>query len=186
LTVIDVFSGCPHTGVRVGQDGTMSAESEAQTPPTAVSSRPGRVAALDLGSRRIGVASTDLTQTLASPHVVIERRGSRSADHAAIRREVVDELEAVRVIVGLPISLDGREGPAAIAIRTETEELADVLPVPVELFDERYTTTLAHASMMERKMKADARRRVVDKVAAAVLLQSWLDARPAPDAERLP
>lgn len=146
-------------------------------PAAPVIPRSGRVAALDLGTRRIGVASSDLTQTIAGPHAVIERRGSHVADHAAIRREVVDELEAVGVVVGLPISLDGREGPAAATVRAELAELEAVLPVPVELHDERYTTTMAHASLMERRMRAEARRRVVDKVAAAVLLQSWLDAR---------
>jgi putative holliday junction resolvase len=146
-------------------------------------SRPGRVAALDLGSKRIGVASTDITQTLASPHVVIQRSGSIDADHRAIARELTLELEAVRVVIGLPISLDGREGPAAKLIRSEVEVLAPKLSIPVELFDERFTTTLAHASMMERNMRGDARRKVVDKVAAAVLLQSWLDARPQEESE---
>ena len=139
--------------------------------------RPGRVMALDLGSKRIGVASTDVTQTLASPYEVILRRGNRAADHRAIAA-TLEELEAVRVIVGLPISLNGQEGKAAQLIRAEYEELAATLSVPVELFDERFTTTTAHTTLMEQKMKADARRRVVDKVAAAVLLQSWLNTQP--------
>ncbi len=139
--------------------------------------RPGRVMALDLGSKRIGVASTDVTQTLASPYEVILRRGNHAADHRAIAA-TLEELEAVRVIVGLPISLNGQEGKAAQLIRAEYEELAATLSVPVELFDERFTTTTAHTTLMEQKMKADARRRVVDKVAAAVLLQSWLNTQP--------
>jgi putative holliday junction resolvase len=137
----------------------------------------GRVVALDLGSKRIGVACTDPTQLLASPLEVLERRGGVNADHQAIRRIVVDDCEAVRVVIGLPISLNGELGRAAQLIMDEVELLKVALPVPVELFDERFTTATAHASMMERKMKADARRRVVDKVAAAVLLQAWLDAQ---------
>jgi putative holliday junction resolvase len=137
----------------------------------------GRVVSLDLGSKRIGVACTDATQLLASPLEVLQRRGSVPADHAAIRRIVVDDCEAVRVVIGLPISLNGELGRAAQLIMDEVALLKLVLPVPVELFDERFTTTTAHASMMERKMKADARRKVVDKVAAAVLLQAWLDAQ---------
>lgn len=140
--------------------------------------RPGRVMALDLGSKRIGVASTDVTQTLASPYEVILRRGNRAADHRAIAA-TLEELEAVRVIVGLPIGLNGREGKAAQLIRAEYEELSATLSVPVELFDERFTTTTAHTTLMEQKMRADARRRVVDKVAAAVLLQAWLNTQPA-------
>jgi putative holliday junction resolvase len=142
---------------------------------SAARSRPGRVVSLDLGSKRIGVACTDPTQMLASPLEVLERRGSEAADHEAIRKIVVDECEAVRVIIGLPISLNGELGRAAQLIMAEVDVLKKVLPVPVELFDERFTTTTAHASMMERKMKAEARRKVVDKVAAAVLLQTWLD-----------
>ena len=89
---------------------------------------------------------------------------------------MVDELGAERVVVGLPLSLDGSDGPAARAARAEAEVLAEVLPVPVELWDERLTTVSADRDLMALRMKADARRRVVDKVAAAVMLQSWLDA----------
>jgi putative holliday junction resolvase len=142
-----------------------------------VTTRPGRVVSLDLGTKRIGVACTDPTQMLASPLEVLQRRGSHAADHEAIRKLVVDECEAVRVVIGLPISLNGQLGHAAQLIMSEVEILKTVLPVPVELFDERFTTTTAHASMMERNMNAQARRKVVDKVAAAVLLQKWLDAQ---------
>ncbi|MDQ1437108.1 MAG: putative pre6S rRNA nuclease [Acidimicrobiaceae bacterium] len=130
-----------------------------------------RVVGLDLGSKRIGVAVSDPTGLLASPYEVVERN-DRSYD--AIKR-IVAEVEAERVVVGLPLSLSGADGPAARAARQEAAALADVLDVPVELFDERLTTVSANRSMMDLKMKADARRRVVDKVAAAVMLQSWLD-----------
>ncbi len=145
---------------------------------TAATARPGRVVALDLGSKRIGVACTDPTQMLASPYEVLLRTGSQAGDHRNIRRLVVEDCEAVRVIVGLPIGLNGELGRAAKLITDEVDVLRTVLPVPVELFDERFTTTTAHANLMERNMKADARRRVVDKIAAAVLLQAWLDGAP--------
>ena len=80
-------------------------------------------------------------------------------------------------MVGLPLSLSGADGPAARATREEVAELAVALTVPVELHDERLTTVTASRTLQEAKMTADARRRVVDKVAAAVLLQSWLDER---------
>ena len=131
-----------------------------------------RVVGLDLGSRRIGVAVSDPTGTLASPYEVVER-SPRS--HDEIRR-IVEEVEAERVVVGLPLSLSGKDGPAATAAREEAAALAQSLPVPVETYDERLTTISANRSMMDLKMKADARRRVVDKIAAAVMLQSWLDA----------
>lgn len=135
-----------------------------------------RVIGIDLGSKRIGVATSDTTGTIASPYTVIARHGrDRQADHRAIAA-IVTEMEAERVVVGLPLSLNGDKGPAAQAAEAEAAELAAVLPVPVETWDERLTTVSADRSMMEMRMKADARRRVVDKVAAAILLQAWLDA----------
>jgi putative holliday junction resolvase len=133
-----------------------------------------RAIALDLGSKRIGVAASDATRTLASPVTVITRRGNHAADHKVIN-DVIDEYEADVCVVGLPLSLSGKESHAAKLIRDEVAELEASLTIPVVLHDERFTTATAHASMMERNMKADARRRVVDKVAAAVLLQNWLD-----------
>jgi putative Holliday junction resolvase len=91
----------------------------------------------------------------------------------------VTEEEAQVVVVGLPLSLDGTRGPAARAALAEAERLATVVGVPVEMHDERLTTVTADRSMMEAGMRAPERRRVVDKVAAAVMLQSWLDTRRA-------
>jgi putative Holliday junction resolvase len=75
--------------------------------------------------------------------------------------------------------MDGSSGPAARGAITEAKRLATVVGVPVETFDERRTTVSADAALMEQKMNAQARRRVIDKVAAAVMLQTWLDARGA-------
>ena len=83
------------------------------------------------------------------------------------------------MVVGLPLSLDGSSGPAARAADAEAEAMATVVGVPVELFDERFTTVSAERSLMEMRMRAQARRRVVDKVAAALMLQSWLDSKKA-------
>lgn len=135
-----------------------------------------RVVGIDLGSKRIGVAVSDASGTIASPLTVIRRGGSRASDHAAIA-EIVSEYEAVLVVVGLPLTLAGDVGPAAKAAIDEAGAVARVVGVPVETFDERLTTVAADAILMERRMRADARRRLVDKVAAAVMLQSWLDAR---------
>ena len=135
-----------------------------------------RVVGIDLGSKRIGVAVSDSEGKVATPSRVVQRSGDRSRDHRAIR-DIVDEYEAGQLVVGLPLSLDGSMGPAARAAAAEAEELAAVVDVPVEVYDERLTTVTADRSLMEMKMKADARRRVVDKVAAAVMLQSWLDGR---------
>lgn len=135
----------------------------------------GRVLALDLGSKRIGVASSDLTRTLASPVSVVLRRANHTEDHREIAK-IVDEYEPEVIVVGFPLGLDGREGHATALIRAEVTELeAKFAPIPVILHDERFTTATAHQSLKDRNMKAQDRRHVVDKVAAAVLLQTWLD-----------
>lgn len=133
-----------------------------------------RVLGIDLGSRRIGVAVSDATATLASPLAVIQRHGDREADYRAIAA-LVEAEEAQVVVVGLPLSLSGRMGPAARAAVAEAEGMAGVVGVPVETFDERLTTVSAERSLKDAGVRAPGRRQVVDKIAAAVMLQAWLD-----------
>lgn len=137
-----------------------------------------RVVGVDLGASRIGVAVSDPSGVVASPHSVVQRTGSHPADHRAIGA-VVDEYEADLLVVGLPRSLDGGLGPAARAALAEVDELAEALSIPVETVDERLTTVSAERSLRELHVKGRARRAVVDKVAAAILLQAWLDGQPA-------
>lgn len=139
---------------------------------------PVRALGVDLGSKRIGIAVSDRSGTIASPLTVVQRSGSKAADHRRIAALVAEE-EAEIVVVGLPLNMNGTVGPAAQAAVAEAEALATVVGVPVETFDERRTTVTADRAMMEFKMNAQARRRVVDKVAAAVMLQNWLEARGA-------
>ena len=136
-----------------------------------------RVIGIDLGSRRIGVAVSDSGGVLASPYEVVARSGDESVDHRRLLA-LATEVEAERIVVGLPLSLDGSMGPAATAAVAESERLAATTELPVDLYDERFTTVTADRSLMARNMKADARRRIIDKVAAAVMLQAWLDGRP--------
>jgi putative Holliday junction resolvase len=131
-----------------------------------------RALGLDLGSRRIGVAVS--SGTIASPLTVVERGRSRRHDHERIAA-IVREEEADVVVVGLPLSLSGQDGPAARAARKEVAALATVVTVPVETYDERFTTVTAERALAEGGVRGAARRQVVDKVAAAVILQSWLD-----------
>ncbi|MFM8382867.1 MAG: Holliday junction resolvase RuvX, partial [Actinomycetota bacterium] len=128
----------------------------------------------DLGAKRIGIAISDRSGIIASPHSVIPRSKSRRSDHERIRQLVEDE-EIEIVVVGLPLTMDGRHAHAARAATEESRVLATVLPVPVELFDERMTTVAADRALREAEIGASARREFVDKVAAAVLLQTWLD-----------
>ncbi len=135
-----------------------------------------KVVGLDLGARRIGVAVSDATGTLAVPRQVIVRSGDPARDRRAIAR-VVEEEGAGRVVVGLPRSLSGRLGPAARAALDEVRELASVLGVPVETYDERFTTVSAHQALRAAGHGGRARRQRVDQAAAAVLLQAWIDSR---------
>ena len=135
-----------------------------------------RAVGLDLGARRIGVAVSDSEGVLATPYTVIPRSGDDVADRARIA-DVVRELAAEAVVVGLPLSLDGSVGPAATAAEAEAVALGQVLDVPVECHDERLSTVSAERSLAASGVKGAARRKVVDQVAAAVLLQSWLDSR---------
>ena len=135
-----------------------------------------RAVGIDLGERRIGVAVSDPSGTIASPYEVVQRCGDPARDRrrlAAIARE----LEAERIVVGLPLSLDGSIGPAAEAALAEAEALGAVTDIPVETYDERLTTVTAERALRDQQVKGRARRAVIDKVAAAVLLQAWLDGR---------
>jgi putative Holliday junction resolvase len=132
-----------------------------------------RVLALDLGSKRIGVAISDATGVLASPLTTL----ARSPDLVDEVAGLVASEDASWVIVGLPLNMDGSRGPAAVAASAEASALAAALPVPVELVDERLTTVAADRALIGRGRRAPARRKVVDQTAAAILLQGWLDGR---------
>lgn len=135
-----------------------------------------RALGIDLGSKRIGIAVSDLSGTIASALTTVHRSKSRRHDHAEIAR-LVDVEECEVVVVGLPLSLDGGHGPAAQGAIKEAEQLANVVGVPVEMSDERFTTVTAERHMMEAGLNAQQRRKSVDKAAAGVMLQAWLDRR---------
>lgn len=141
-----------------------------------------RALGIDLGSKRIGVAVSDSAGTVASPVEVLARSGDVEADHRRIAA-LAAEWEAERIVVGLPISLDGTLGPAASATLVEVEALRSVAaPTPVETYDERLTTVTAERYLREMGLSGRQRRTVVDKLAAAVLLQAWLESPSAGDA----
>jgi putative Holliday junction resolvase len=138
-----------------------------------------RVLALDVGERRIGVAVSDPTGSLARPLRTLVR-GSREEDVTAIAALVAAE-SAELVVVGRPLSLDGSEGPQARRIARYAEALAAHLPIPVVLWDERYTTTEAEEILRQSRGEKQRRRARaagdLDAIAAAVILQSYLDSR---------
>ncbi|MFM8778777.1 MAG: Holliday junction resolvase RuvX [Acidimicrobiaceae bacterium] len=129
---------------------------------------------LDLGTRRIGVAMSDSSGVIASPLTVLTRSSTHAQDHKKIQ-ELIDEYEVDCVVVGMPLSMSGKVGPGAKGAQDEINEMESALSVPVYSYDERLTSKTANESMMQANMKAQARRRIVDKIAAAVMLQGWLD-----------
>jgi len=136
----------------------------------------GRVLGLDVGTRRLGVAVSDPTGTLASPLATVPRRAP--AEDARALAALAAEQEATTVVVGLPVTLAGREGPAARSVRAYLAELAPLLPgLALELADERLSTVAAERALVGGGVRRRARREVVDQVAASVFLQTWLDAR---------
>jgi len=141
----------------------------------------GRVVALDLGTVRIGVAYCDSGRTVASPWGTVARTGDARRDRDAVAA-AIEEVGAKTVIVGLPLSLSGRTGPAAQAALTEVAALRQLLQplgIAVETADERLTTVEAQRSLSAAGRKGKAARSVIDSAAAMVLLQAWLDAAPA-------
>jgi putative holliday junction resolvase len=134
-----------------------------------------RALGVDLGERRIGIAVCDSAGVVATPYEVVTRTGDRGRDHARIAA-IVEETQTEVVVVGLPLSLNGTRGPAAARVEAELEELRDRLDARIVAWDERLTTVEADKRLQARGMSGRERRRVVDEVAATVILQSWLDA----------
>jgi putative Holliday junction resolvase len=136
----------------------------------------GRRLGIDVGSVRIGVASSDPDGILATPVETVRR--DRSGKHLRRLCAIAEDLGAVEVVVGLPRTLADRTGPAA----QDAIELADQLaqrisPTPVRLADERLTTVSAERSLRDAGVRAKAQRGVIDQAAAVAILQSWLDQR---------
>lgn len=134
---------------------------------------PGRLLGLDVGGKRIGLAISDEMGIIASP-VAMVPRGPRSGQE--IRRHA-ERLGAVSLVVGLPVGLSGREGPQAEDVRAFIEEQGASIGLPVIWWDERLSTSIAERSLIASGTRRDKRKQQVDAVAAAVILQGYLDSR---------
>jgi putative Holliday junction resolvase len=139
------------------------------------SSRPkvARALGLDVGAKRIGVAVSDELGAIASPVGFVER-GPRDRTEF---RKIITRYGATRLIAGLPAGLSGREGPQAADTRAYADALAADLNLPLDYWDERLTTAIAERSLIASGTRRDKRRDRIDAVAAAIMLQSYLDAQ---------
>src|SRR5690606_22762805 len=126
------------------------------------------------GSKRIGVALSTSDGTLATPYEVVQRSGDRQRDHRKIK-DLAEEAEAELIVVGLPLHLDGRVSESAKKALAEAEELRVTTGLPVETYDERLTTVTAQRSLQDLNLSPAQRKRAIDQVAAAIMLQAWLD-----------
>ena len=136
----------------------------------------GRILAVDWGERRIGLALSDETQTIASPLGTITRRAGKRFRMPEFLAHVTTH-RPVGLVVGLPLTPEGDDGPSAIAARELAAQLGARTYLPVEMVDERMTTARAHAAIREQEGGTRGRREEVDALAATILLQHFLETR---------
>jgi putative Holliday junction resolvase len=132
-----------------------------------------RILALDHGSKRIGVAVSDETKTIAQPLEYIP--AEPFADFLARLKQLLAEKEIDLILVGLPRNMDGSFGPAAQKVEAFAAVLKTAVTVPIKMWDERLTSTMANRFLIQGNVSRDKRKEKVDKMAAAILLQSYLD-----------
>ncbi len=133
----------------------------------------GRLLGVDYGEKRIGCALSDPTQMLASPLVTLDYLGSKQIFREL--RRVIKEYNAVAIVIGMPLHLDGRIGDKAAQVKEFAEQAKNRLSISVYLWDERWTTVNAEKSMQARGLSPSKHRDRIDKVAAAFILQGFLD-----------
>ena len=144
-----------------------------------------RVIGIDLGERRVGVAVSDPDGIVATPYTTIEIRAKSGKPSDVTEElyqklhEIASEVNAEAVVVGMPLGLDGTSGLAARAAEVQTAALSEALGIPVFTHDERFTTVIAEQAMLEADLSRKRRKKSIDKSAAAIMLQSWLDAQSA-------
>jgi len=135
-----------------------------------------RILGIDYGERRIGLALSDPSGTVATPWRVLPSESNR-ADVAQIA-QFCDEQRVERLVIGLPLAMDGSEGPAAKKVQAFAVLLREAQPRPVITWDERFTTRSAQQVLIAGGARRAKRKEVVDKLAAQILLQHYLDAQP--------
>lgn len=137
-----------------------------------------RIIGIDYGERRMGVAVCDEAGLIAMPFAVVRVQNDKEAVEQVAR--ICREVGAERCVVGMPYSLSGVKGASALKVEAFIELLKPTIGVPVESWDERFTTTIADRSLQEASFSEKKRRTIRDKVAAQILLQSYLDRASAP------
>jgi len=134
---------------------------------------PGRILALDLGQKRVGLALSDDLRITAQPYATLEPRGTE--DLLESLRQIAARENVVLVLIGLPKRLDGSLGPQAEEAKTLAALIRERLSLPVRLWDERFSTHAAKRALLEDNVSRKKRKQVIDQTAAAWILQGFLD-----------
>lgn len=134
---------------------------------------PGRSLGLDVGDVRVGVARSDPMGIVASPHSVFER-GSDEEDAAAVEA-LLNETEAVRIVIGMPLNQYGEVGDQAKKVEAFVENLRQRLEIEIVTIDERFTTAIADQALRAASVRGKKRKKLIDKIAAQQILQTYLD-----------
>ncbi|MDA8211249.1 MAG: Holliday junction resolvase RuvX [Clostridia bacterium] len=137
-----------------------------------------RIMGLDVGDATIGVAVSDPMGWTAQGIEVIRRRGKEAEDFRRLS-ELISQWEVERIVVGLPKNMNGTIGPRAEKVLEFTGRLAEATGLPVETWDERLSTVVAEKALIQADVSRGKRKKVVDKLAAVIILQGWLDSRQA-------
>ena len=132
-----------------------------------------RILALDHGTKRIGVAASDETKTIAQPLEYIP--AEPFADFLARLKKILAEKEVDCILIGMPRNMDGSYGPAAQKVEAFVAVIKSAITVPIKLWDERLTSTMANRALIQGNVRREKRKEKVDAMAAAILLQSYLD-----------
>ena len=133
----------------------------------------GKIMALDYGEVRIGIAMTDLLQTIASPFETYKRKDTEK--DLNFLSELAKNNSVVKIVIGLPLNMDGSEGDRAKATREFGEKLKDRCGLKIEYIDERLTSVEAEEILIESGMRREKRKEVIDKIAASLILESYLN-----------
>jgi putative holliday junction resolvase len=136
---------------------------------------PGRVLGLDVGSRRIGLAVSDPLGITAQGLETLQRKNKRH-DYAHLER-VIRDYQVKEIVVGLPLRMSGAEGTQSEKMRTFAEDLQKRFRLPVHLWDERLTSAEANRLLRETELSIEKRGKAVDRMAAVLILQAWMESR---------
>ena len=152
----------------MGKDSVIAIEALAQV------LRPGgRLLGLDVGSKTIGLALSDMTRAVATPLTTIKR--TKFTKDAGELSEIIENHEIFALVIGLPLNMDGSEGPRAQSVRAFARNLSSHVSLPVAFWDERLSTAAAERTLLEADASRKRRGEVIDKMAAAIILQGALD-----------